>query len=351
VIIYQNSKVGFLRDCFDRDIEEVLLTAYTARSGHRVGRSEKESWRHSLMYMGKVLKDEAIPEDCGVALEFGIPQTSNRIDMLVTGYAEDNSPKVVIVELKQWTDAHATAKDGVVTTRYRGGEQETSHPSYQAWSYAALLEDFNEAVYNGGLRLQPCAYLHNYAEDADISDPFYNEYICKAPLFFKGEDERAKLRAFIATHLRRGDLQKGIFELENGRIRPSKGLADVIVGMVAGNREFVLIDDQKVVYETALAAAEAAGKTKQVMIIKGGPGTGKSVVAVNLLGELTKRRKNCRYVSKNAAPRAVYKNKLTKSMRRSRIDALFSGSGVFVDWDREVFDVIIVDEEHRINEE
>jgi uncharacterized protein len=349
VIIYQDDKIGFVRDCFKRDVEEVLLTAYTARTGRRVGRSEKESWRNSLMYMAKVLDDAAVPDDCGVALEYGIPQSSNRIDVLLTGYALDETPKVVIVELKQWSSAKSTRKDGVVVTRFGRRDQETSHPSYQVWSYATLLEDFNEAVHEGSLRLQPCAYLHNYEADGQIDSPFYSQYITDAPLFFKGEDGRAKLRAFIATHLRSGDQKRGIYVLENGRIRPSKGLVDALAGMLEGKREFVLIDDQKVMYESALAAADAATSKKQVVIIKGGPGTGKSVVAVNLLVELTKRNKVCRYVSKNAAPREVYKDKLSGSMKTKRINALFSGSGVFIEADFNSFDALIVDEAHRLN--
>jgi DUF2075 family protein len=350
VIIYQNSKAGFVEDCLDRDIEEILAKAYTARTARRVGQSEKESWKNSLVHMARTVRGKTVPDDCGVAVEYGIPQTSNRIDVFFTGYAGDDAPKIVIVELKQWSAARATKKDGVVVTRYRRGEQETNHPSYQAWSYAALLQDFNEAVYGGDIRLQPCAYLHNYESDAEITDPFYDEYIKDAPLFFKGEDERGRLRAFIAKHLRRGDQQKGIYALENGRIRPSKGLVDALVGMLAGKREFVLIDDQKVVYENALAAAEAGATKKQVMIIRGGPGTGKSVVAVNLLVELTKRHKVCRYVSKNAAPREVYKDKLAGSMKTKRINALFSGSGVFIDADFNAFDALIVDEAHRLNQ-
>ncbi|MCX8545265.1 DNA/RNA helicase domain-containing protein, partial [Klebsiella variicola] len=73
-------------------------------------------------------------------------------------------------------------------------------------------------------------------------------------------------------------------------VRPSKMLADSVAGMLRGNKEFVLIDDQKLVYENCLARATQASDTrKQVVIVKGGPGTGKSVVAINLLVELTKR--------------------------------------------------------------
>jgi DUF2075 family protein len=89
---------------------------------------------------------------------------------------------------------------------------------------------------------------------------------------------------------------------------------------------------------------------KNVLIVEGGPGTGKSVVAINLLVQLSKLGLNTQYVSKNAAPRAVYHSKLTKSFKKSEIVNLFKGSGSYVDLERNTFDVLIADEAHRLNE-
>ena len=120
--------------------------------------------------------------------------------------------------------------------------------------------------------------------------------------------------------------------------------------MLHGNREFVLLDDQKIVYETALSLArEAANGSKQVLIVEGGPGTGKSVVAVNLLVELTKEGVVAQYVSKNAAPRDVYTAKLSGSFRTGYINHLFVGSGSFIDTPQNTFGALIVDEAHRLN--
>jgi len=351
MIVYQETKDRFLTDVFDREIHEVVYAAYQARTGKRVGRSELASWKESLGYMGRVLKDDAIPSDVGVAIEFGIAQTAKRIDFIITGEGLDKSSKVIIVELKQWERARRTAKDGIVVTRMSGGEQETSHPSYQAWSYAALLQGFNEAVYEGGLTLQPCAYLHNYVADNELTHNFYRHYVERAPVFLKGEAERDKLRNFIKSHVRFGDRGRAIYLIENGRIRPSKMLADSVNRMLRGNIEFVLIDEQKVAYEAALALAKRSTEVnKNVLIIEGGPGTGKSVLAINLLVALTKLGLVCKYVSKNAAPRSVYESKLTGIPRRTEIVNLFSGSGSFTSTSANAFDALIVDEAHRLNE-
>jgi DUF2075 family protein len=351
VIVYQKQKDAFLDDAFKRDIETVILDAMKLRSGRTVGAAEVRSWKESLLCMAKVLNDETIPADTGVAIEYSIPQTAKRIDFILSGRDDDGVDRIVIIELKQWAEARRTDKDGIVVTRFAGGEQEVSHPSYQAWSYAALLEDFNDAVHEGGIRLEPCAYLHNYEPDGVLDDPFYATYVGRAPLFLRGDAERDKLRAFIRRWVRTGDRGDTIWRIEGGRIRPSKMLADSLVRMLDGKPEFVLIDDQKLVFETALAAArKAATSPKQVLIVDGGPGTGKTVLAVNLLATLTQSGLVCRYVSKNAAPRAVYEAKLTGQMTATRFRNLFSGSGSFVNAEPDSWDVLIVDEAHRLNE-
>lgn len=351
MIVYQATRQEFLKDTADRHIEDVVADAYLKNTGRYVPHAEISSWRESLGQMANVLRDEHMPDDMGVGIEYGIPQTSKRIDILLSGMDADNKPNIIVVELKQWSSSRISEKDGLIFAR-RGGssEREGPHPSYQAWSYTALLEGFNEAVYETGIGLRPCAYLHNYHADGVIDSPHYALYTDKAPLFLHGSQERQRLRDFINKHVRTGDNAKLLYQIENGRIRPSKMLADSLVQMLKGNQEFVLIDDQKVVYETALASArEARADKKQVVIVKGGPGTGKSVVAINLLVNLSKMGLLTKYVSKNAAPREVYQERLRGNHRQRIISAMFGGTGAFIDSEPNLFDALVVDEAHRLN--
>jgi DUF2075 family protein len=124
-----------------------------------------------------------------------------------------------------------------------------------------------------------------------------------------------------------------------------------LAGLLKGKPEFVLIDDQKTVYEACLVAARSASPSRpRVVVIEGGPGTGKTVVAINLLVALTKHGLLGKYVSKNAAPRRVYEAKITGSMRRNHFAAMFTGSGAFVGAEADTFDFLVVDEAHRLNE-
>ena len=348
MIVYSANKEQFLNDVFTNDIENIVLKNVKLRLNKGVGASEIKSWASSLVYMDRIMRDAEIPNNCGVAIEYQIPQTGKRIDFIISGQNADQLDCAMLIELKQWSEASLTTKDSIVETYVGGRIGEHTHPSYQAWSYATLLQGFNEVVYTENIQLHPCAYLHNYIEDDVIKNPFYAEYIDKAPVFLK--NDAAKLRDFIKEHIKYGDRSNLLFRIENGKIRPSKLLADSISKMIKGNQEFVMIDDQKVVYENALALAKKASeKNKQVLIVQGGPGTGKSVVAINLLVQLTKLGLLAQYVSKNAAPRAVYESRLTGSLRPTVIRNLFRGSGSFIDTNNSEFDALIVDEAHRLN--
>jgi len=348
MIVYQSNKYGFIQDVLSSEIETKIHDAFYMHLGRHTSPSEIASWKNSMRYMKDVVEDNEIADTTGISIEFQVPLTSKRVDFIITGLNEKKEEQVIIVELKQWENASITSKDAIVKTWLHGSETEVAHPSYQAWSYAALIESFNQTVQDESISLIPCAFLHNYTLDNVIRNPFYDEHLNRAPVFLK--NDLFKLREFIKQFVKYGDDKGILYKIENGRIRPSKQLVDSLESMIKGNEEFIMIDDQKLVYETALGMAlKAKSEKKQVLIVEGGPGTGKSVVAVNLLVELTKKKLVTKYISKNAAPRAVYQAKLTKSMKRSNIDNMFGGTGSFVECQPNVFDALIVDEAHRLN--
>ncbi|MBS3986930.1 MAG: DUF2075 domain-containing protein [Erysipelothrix sp.] len=355
MIIYEAIKSEFKEDIFNSVIEERILSNLKQKLNKNVAPNEIRSWTNSLIHMKEVLDDASIPDNVGVAIEYKIPNTSKRVDFIVSGYSDNHKPTALIIELKQWESAtKITSKDGIVETFLNQSIRETTHPSYQAWTYATLIKEYNENIRHDDIEIIPSAFLHNYKQEdpEDLLDLQFKKYIDSAPVFFK--HDKQKLREFIKKYIHIGDNKEILYRIDHGVIRPSKSLQDVVSKLVEGHEEFKLIDDQKIVFEQALSLASKSfsDNKKRVLIVEGGPGTGKSVLALNLLSKLIKydQGKLVQYVTKNSAPRNVFSQKLANSGKKKVfIKSTFNGSGSFTDAEVNQFDALIVDEAHRLN--
>ena len=352
MIIYSGIKSQFMEAVETASIATQIKDNIYDKMHRKTGLSEFKSWKQSLQSMYVVLTDSKIPDDTGIAIEYNIPQTSKRVDFIISGYDADKNPNVIIIELKQWTEVNAVqGQDALVETYTGGALRKVVHPSYQAWSYKVMIEDYNSHVQNYKISLHPCAYLHNYqrSNPDNLDQTQYQEYIDEAPLYTEGEV--LKLRDFIKKSVVYGDGKEVLYKIENGKIRPSKSLQDSIKKMIEGNQEFVMLDEQKVVYEEILLQSMKcrADHKKRTIIIEGGPGTGKTVVAINLLAKLTQEGQFVQYASKNSAPRYVYAKKLS-GYKKSSVLNMFKGSGSYVDLESNMIDTVLCDEAHRLNE-
>lgn len=300
--------------------------------------------------MGRVVRRSGIANDCGVLIEYIIPLTSNRIDFLIAGEDDSGNKNFVIVELKQWQFAEATKSDGLVRTFLGGSMKEKPHPSYQAQSYKDFLSDFNEHISDGSIRAYACACLHNYPKGSPepLIERQYVKIIDETPIFFR--DDQEKLEKFLSRYVNKGKGADILYQIDSGKIKPTKKLIEHVSELFKGNQQFVLLDEQKVAFEMARTIAKDTSR-KSVVIIKGGPGTGKSVISVNLLGQLLKDELNIVFVAPNSSFRDVMVKRLAQEHPMVRVKNLFKGSGGFVDTDQNTFDVLVVDEAHRLKKQ
>jgi len=345
MLAYCSTLGQFIGDVATGNIAQIIESTFRETFGRGTSPAEIRSWQNSLLALCNVLNHPMFPETTGVGVEFQLPKTSKRIDVLLTGFNSKAQREVLIVELKQWATADSTSMDGVVETFVGGSLRHVSHPSYQAWSYAQLLTDFALIVGQEKINVTACAFLHNMADKSELEREHYSIYTERAPIFTGLEG--FAFQQYIVDRIQQGDNGETVRMLEESDVAPSKSLADALRAMIEGNAEFTLLDEQKVTYEQCLKLSEDLS-TKQVMIVDGGPGTGKSVLAINLLSRFTGQGLNARYVTKNAAPRAVYEARLTGHLKKSRISTLFTGSGSFVSTNDNEYDMLIVDEAHRL---
>lgn len=365
MLVYTGDKQQFIHDVHTNTIDRKIEDLMASKLHKRVGSSERQSWINSLTHMQNILLDPEIPHDAGVAIEFAIPNTSKRVDFILSGFDGKNRHSAVIIELKQWSevfplisvdqlllvDPETEIKH--VRTYLGRGKHKAVHPSYQAWSYRSFISDYNSSIEEIPIVLQSCAYLHNYYKkdkDDPLLMPYFKEVLEESPLFCRSDADR--LCSFIKKYIRKGDSKQTLYHIENGKIRPSKSLQDSLDAMLKGKREFVLIDEQKIVYEQILSFSRMSfsdGK-KRVFLVKGGPGTGKTVVAINVLVKLSNEGQVCAYVTKNSAPRNVFEQRLKEGdFKKKNISALFKSSSAFIDSESNDFGTLIVDEAHRLN--
>ena len=346
MLAYLASKSQFLEDA--HIIEDLVRDSVKQNLGIGVSQNEYVSWRNSLGNgMSHIIASPEIPDGAGIAIEYQVNKMKNRIDFIVSGKCEAGKDSIVIVELKQWTDVDYSDLPEHVNTFVGQKKRDVVHPSYQARSYASLLEMYNEYVYETPVKVTSCAYLHNCPELEVVNDSRYEEALRNTPVFIKGQkNEIVKL---ISNQIKFGDGVELLRKIDAAPTRPSLQLAEAVSKMLQGKEAFVLIDDQKTVLESIIKAAkDGLDGPKQVIIVRGGPGTGKSVVAINALSRLMGLRLIARYVTPNAAPRAVFEVNLKSAFKGGEIKELFSGSGNFTGIDENDYDVLIVDEAHRL---
>lgn len=346
MLAYLGTKSDFLRDA--PVIEDKVRDAVKEKLNFNVSQSEYQSWRNSLgNAMSHVMRSEEIPDDAGIAIEYRLNGRRFRLDFVISGLDYQGKESLVIIELKQWTDVQYSDLEEHIRTALGGGIRDVTHPSYQVWSYKSHLEQYNEYVYENGLSVEACAYLHNCKDGTVINNSRYENALRLAPVFFHGEHE--KVQDLIVDKIRKGAGTSLLERVDQSLIRPSKQLADAVGSMLNGQEEFVLLDEQKTAFETIIRNAhQAQSGAKKVLIIKGGPGTGKSVISINALAKLTSERMNVKYVTANAAPRDVFQAKLKGLIKGDSVKHLFGGSGSYTETPKDSMDVLIVDEAHRL---
>ena len=147
MLVYSGLKTDFLNSVEEGTIADEIEKTIYEKMGRKTPDSEFRSWENSLQSMYIVMNDPQIPGNSGVAIEYNIPQTSKRVDFIVSGYDRTDNPSVVIIELKQWQELKAVpGMDALVETYVGQAMRQVVHPSYQAWSYAQLIKDYNSTV-------------------------------------------------------------------------------------------------------------------------------------------------------------------------------------------------------------
>ena len=355
MIVYNANKGQFVQDVRMGVIAPKILNLIREKGLNAGQDREFESWHNSMKFMRDIVDDRDIDDEVQIAIEYNIPQTSKRVDFIIIGANENGKDNIVIVELKQWTKAEVVDDDMhfSVRTYVANDNRIVCHPSYQAYSYSRFISNYSQVVQSRSINLVPCAYLHNYlsrykpALEADI----YKEWYTSAPFFVMDEVQPFIdfVKKFVTKKSSNGDL---LYLIDHGRIKPTKSLQDAMSTMVRNEPMFDLLDEQAVCFDMCVRTMLQCLKDhkKRTIIIQGGPGTGKSVLAVNLLMHYLLCNCNAAYITKNRAPRDAFLSILSHNKAEGIADIcpLFRSPFGLAKVPANAYDCLIVDEAHRL---
>jgi DUF2075 family protein len=348
MLIYQAPSEKFIDDVRENTISDIMSENYKAHLGKEPGTPEFVSWQNSLSRVRDLLEIGQI-HNTFVALEYEVPYNQSRLDCLLFGKSKKDISNVVLIELKQWSNVKALAEEGNFVETFTGGrERVVPHPSQQVKGYHYYMQGFvEEFEKEPTLTLFSCAYCHNYSrtDGKGLHNPIYKELIAEFPLFTK---EDTKLLGTRMKEL----LENGSgFEIFNrfmqSRLHPSKKLLENVQKIIKNDVVFSLLNEQLVAKNLIWARYRMSEKKKEksVIIVHGGPGTGKSVIALNILADAALRKKNVLYGCKSKP----FTSGLQKLVGRGG-EIMFSNLYRFIPSKikENELDILLIDEAHRI---
>jgi len=349
MILYEGTIEKFNNDVMHNVIADRAAEKYQAHYNRKPGISEYRSWGASLAILNNSFRFAGL-KDNYILIEYELPYSSKRIDVMIFGENEVGKENIVVVELKQWSNDNVkiAESEGNIIVDYGKFIKEDPHPSLQVQGYFFGLKDFIKIFQEkNSPKLDASVYLHNYSkkENAILFSSDFSKLIKKFPLFAK--EDAVELGRYLKKRLQGGKGEIVYQRFAGSPIKPSTKLLDHTSQMINEQQVFNLIDDQIAAYNAIMYKAKqlTKTKTKSVIIIKGGPGTGKSVIALEVMGELLRRGKKVIHATGSSA----FTNTLRKIVG-IRARNLFKFFNSFTTAELNSFDVLVCDEAHRIRE-
>ncbi|MFF1713814.1 DNA/RNA helicase domain-containing protein [Streptomyces sp. NPDC058268] len=345
-MLFRDSAAAVAAECLSGALFFRLTEQFVHMHGHKPSPSEVRSWERSIPVLASALNDAGLGQ-VEMLLEYGLPLNSRRADAVLAGvHPHTGQPSYVVVELKQWSSAEPDDDDPSLC-RVDAYAHPVLNPVDQVRGYCNYLVSFNGALADHPDRISGAAYLHN-ATEFGVGGLFEAEQDAYGQLFIGAR--RGELIDYLRTRLGADSGATAADELLAGKVGPSKQLMAVAAQEVREREQFVLLDEQLVAYRMVLNAVRRAKQSdhKEVVVVTGGPGTGKSVIALSLLGEL--------YRQGITALHATGSNSFTTTMRKvagarkREVQSLFKYFNSFMTAERNSLDVLICDEAHRMRE-
>jgi hypothetical protein len=348
VVLLRQSAIG-LRSLFEsQSAVEQMMAKMLATTGRRPSPGEVRSWNASLPTLANDLISAGLG-DVEVLVEHQLPLTSRRVDAVLAGqHPGTGKPSYVLIELKQWSSAYQYEDDPVLVVVEGYGARSMLHPLAQVAGYRDYMLDFLPGLEGDAEAISGVAYLHNATEQS-VMDLRYTPGDALLRMF-TGQ-RKGDFLDYLHTRLDANVSGTGSADrLLSLKCGPSRQLLSVAAAEIRDREQFVLLDEQRVAYELVLHEVDRARSAdgKSVIIVTGGPGTGKSVIALSLLGELARQGRSVLHATGSRSFTQTMRNVAGRGS--TRVKSMFKYFNSFMDAERNGLDVLILDEAHRIRE-
>lgn len=316
-------------------------------AGINASPAERRSWDRSLPVLAHDLVQAGLSQ-VEMLIEYQLPLTSQRADVVLAGQdRRTGGDAYVVVELKQWSHAELFEEDPelVLVEHMSGGPK--LHPVLQVKGYCEYLCGYMSVLRDSLRALHGVAYLHNAAQ-SDVADLYDLMQDDRTRLFT--QTTRGAFVDYLQDRFAQASGAAAADRFLSSDIRPSRQLLKAAAAEIKNQNQFVLLAEQQLAYELVLHAVDRAhqGDSKTAVIVTGGPGSGKSVIALALLGELSRQGRPVLH--------ATGSQSFTQTMRRyvgkgsTTVKSMFKYFNNFVDARPNGLDVLICDEAHRIRQ-
>jgi hypothetical protein len=249
----------------------------------------------------------------------------------------------MVVELKQWSQV---ALEDDVATNVRVLDHEHVHPSEQALDYARWLADYHSGFTNGPLHALPLSYCHEMLPPADapLRDARFAALLDKSPLFVRGQE--GELVEFAHNQLGGGDGLRLLDHLAGARFLPSGRVMDNLEAVLDSRDEWRLLDEQRLAFNAILdeVRRQQSRAGRAVILVRGAPGTGKTVVAVQLMAAALRLKWKAAHSTGGKAFTTALRSKFKGA------DSLFIWNMATRNAASQGLDLLMVDEAHRIRQ-
>ena len=344
--LYRTSVAGF--SAIEHHFADLISEQMAIRTGRHPSTGEYRSWTRSIPALRADLVAAGL-DDVEMLLEYQLPLTSKRADVVLVGqHPTTGGASYLVVELKQWSHAERFEDSDSLVRIEQYGHRPVTHPALQVRDYCDYLLGFTSVLADDPRSLAGVAYLHN-ATDEGVSDlfrlpgnahgrVFTGQRRGEFQDFLKSRFAPAKSGAAYADHLL------------SSRIAPSKQLLALAAEEVQQREMFVLLDEQRDAYNYVLHAVQRARRanTKTAVIVSGGPGSGKSVIALSLLGELSREGRSVLHATGSRSFTQTLRKVAGK--RAPAVQKMFQYFNSFMASVPNELDALILDEAHRIRE-